>query len=167
MNKRQRSQGFTLIELVVVILVLSILAVSAVPKLTGTSQYTEITHRDNTLALLRTVQQRAMQNTQGNTCHRVRFLPLSNTIGLSAQASDETCDSGVIITHDTNDFLVLTELSTYSALNSASGTISHIEFDEWGRPAVNSGNCNSNCQVNFGSYYLCIESQGYIHVCDP
>jgi len=164
-TKVRASHGFTLIELVVVILVLSVLAVSVVPKLSGTSDYQDITHRDNVVSLLRTVQQRAMQNTQGTTCHRVRFQ--ANVIGLSAQKSDETCDTGVITTNGTNDFLVLTGIDSYTAQNSATSAITYIDFNELGQPSVNTGTCNSNCQVNIGSQYVCIESQGYIHVCSP
>jgi len=163
-----KSNGFTLIELVVVILLLSVLSVSVVPRLSGTSDYTVITQRDQIISLLRVVQQRAMQNTQdSNTCHRIRFT--SNTVGLSAQDTNGACDSGIAdVSNSTLDYLTVTELESYTRTNSAGATITYLDFDDLGRPSLDAseGSCaTAGCRIDLGDVQVCIESEGYIHAC--
>lgn len=66
----RNQQGFTLIELVSIIVILGILAVSAAPKFTGRSGFVEQALRDQIISTLRFAQQRAMYDHSGN-CYRV------------------------------------------------------------------------------------------------
>lgn len=158
-------RGFTLVELVVVIIILSILAVSVIPRLNSVSGYDSITQRDETIALLHNVQQRAMQNTQAASCHRIRFL--TGQIGLSAQLADGSCGTGLMASKgQINDFNLVSDISAYQAQNAAGASINYLDFDSYGRPSVNVGSCvGSGCRIIFGSEAVCIESEGYIHVC--
>lgn len=172
-----KPRGFTLIELVLVIVVLSILAVNVAPRLFPEDEFEPVTQRDRLIALLRTVQQRAMQNTENDAaCFRVLFQ--ANDIGLATENNDGSCANVIlpvapntdnatgITTYSANDYLQISEINNYTALNAAGGAITFVEFDNLGRPIVNNGNCDGNaCQVSFAGRNVCIESEGYIHGC--
>lgn len=166
LNQPQR--GFTLVELIVVILLIAILGITVLPKLQGTNEYQLVSQRDQFISLLRTVQMRAMQNTQDDstTCHRIRFL--NDRSGLSAQnTSTGQCDTGLInLPNGSNsDFLIIDEIDTYSVTNGQGGSISFIDFDSWGRPIANSGTCVSRCEITIETYKVCVQSEGYIYAC--
>ena len=55
-----KKSGFTLIELVIVIILLGILAATAIPKFIGKDGFEGQAYRDQLLQLLKTVQQQAM-----------------------------------------------------------------------------------------------------------
>lgn len=166
--------GFTLIELVVVILLLAVLSVTVIPRLGNTSDFERAAQRDQLLSLFRVVQQRAMQNTQANTCHRVTFV-LDN-IGLNKQNEDGTCapvvsgESPLIIDDEDetiiSDYLIVTDIDSYFTLNSDGDAFTQLTFDRLGRPSVDVGSCTSSgCRVNLGDFQICIESEGYVRDC--
>jgi len=162
-----KKQGFTLIELIVVVLLLSVLAVSVFPKISNTSDYTYISQRDQTISLLRNVQQRAMQNTQdSNSCHLVRFN--SGVIGLSAKNTDGSCGTGLATADgDVDDFLRVEVEDSYTAKNALGNNISSMAFNDLGQPILDSDSCaSSGCVIALSDdHKVCIESEGYIHVC--
>ncbi|MDB2374636.1 type II secretion system GspH family protein [Psychrosphaera haliotis] len=167
------TRGFTLIELIVVILLIAVLGVTALPKLQGTSDYTLTSQRDQLISLLRTVQMRAMQNTQKetNTCHRIIFQ--SDKIGLNAQntsgANIGGCGSGLInvSNNQTSDFLIIEDLSPYTATNRQGSPITEMNFDSWGQTELKVGNCaKPGCKITLDTgYAVCINGQGYINAC--
>ena len=57
------SNGLTLIELLIVIVLLGILSVTALPKLLGTGGVDESTAQDQMISVLRRMQTQAMQQT--------------------------------------------------------------------------------------------------------
>lgn len=159
--------GFTLIELIVVLLLITILSVSVVPRFFDTSDFTRITQRDQTVSVLRSVQQRAMQNTQNvsGTNHRVDFN--ADNLGLSDILTANPCGSDFLAANDhLTDHLVVCDVDDFSATNASGASITSISFDSWGRPTPNTGSCaTGGCELSFGVSKVCIESQGYIHVC--
>ncbi|MFT6528697.1 MAG: MSHA pilin protein MshC [Psychrosphaera sp.] len=161
------NKGFTLIELIVVLVLLSVLVVTIQPKINTTSDFTYISQRDQTISLLRNVQQRAMQNTQNSeTCHRVSFT--TGTLGLTAQNNDGTCAAGLkAVAGNTDDYLLVELEDSYSAKNAAGVALSNIQFNYLGQPIPNLGSCaTSGCVITISTdHSVCIESEGYIHVC--
>jgi MSHA pilin protein MshC len=150
-----RSQGFTLIELIVVIMVLGVLAVTALPKLDLTSTYSEATQKDEVLGLLRTIQQRAMQNTQDGYCQAAYIS--NNQIGLAALDNTGACVASFSTTEQGPLFAELEENIVISP------NVNAIEFDDFGRPATST----RYLLTISGSKVICIETQGYIHDCTP
>lgn len=167
-NTNTSPKGFTLVELIVVILLIAILGITVLPKLQGTSEYQLVSHRDQFISMLRTVQMRAMQNTQNDssTCHRVLFL--SGQAGLAAQeAASGDCQNVLVDTTNVQiqDFLVIDDIQNYSAVSGNSATINFVDFDSLGRPTPDAGNCFRRCTITIETYKVCIESEGYIYDC--
>lgn len=148
--------GFTLIELVVVILIISILAVTAAPKLLGVNNFDSFAYRDQMVSSLRLMQQRAMQQTDSNSCHKI-------IIQDKAYGRTNDCVSTTFIAdwEDDNTGFSVPESSTV-IINSVSTTT--LTFDSWGRVQE----CSNQCVIEFNNVdtaLLCIESEGYIHAC--
>ena len=154
--------GFTLVELIVVILVLSVLAVSVLPRIGAPEAgFNAVTDRDQLISLLHTVQSRAMQNTEDTDCHGVIFT--ASNIGMSAQANDDSCDLNAFLTVPgaEDGYLNLAPETTYQALNAANNPVLFIAFDDLGRPLP-----SSRYTITFDNLEaVCIESEGYIHAC--
>ncbi len=130
-------KGFTLVELVVVIILLAVLAATAIPRLTLTQGFEATTDRDQLIALLISVQTRAMQNTEqitnftgvqeGKKCYRVAFT--SSQIGARAQDRDGRCTANFLSSSGaTDDFLLLQPLTNFTVTNSANVAVSQIDF---------------------------------------
>ena len=147
-------KGVTLIELVIVILIISILAVTVAPKIIGVNSFNAYVYRDQMISSLRLMQQQAMQQTNIAACHQV----IVNTNGYGRSAD---CDNPSLVSDWQNDYTGFEIPSDQSVTISASNTLT---FDSWGR--VNE--CSTGCTIEFvsdDSALLCIESQGYIHGC--
>lgn len=151
--------GFTLIELIVVILVISIVAVSAIPNTNSSTDYSAVTSRDQLISLFRSVQTRAMQNTQNSDCYGVGFT--TSNIGMLKQSASGSCTTTFQTTPDAIDgYLNLKPETTYTT------TDVFIQFNDFGQPLDNGGNNTGRVTVVFNSSEsVCIESEGYIHVC--
>jgi len=162
----KKNNGFTLVELVVVLVVLSIVAISAFPNLSLTQGYNAASERDQLVAMLRSVQTRAMQNTQNdntgadNFCHRVLFA--NSNIAMAAQDANGACTNNFFVAiDDVNGYLNLVSESTYTARNAGGVNIAFIDFDDMGRPVP-----QNRYTITFGGLEaVCIETEGYIHAC--
>lgn len=164
--KNNSDNGFSLVELVVVILVLSVLAVSVIPRIPATSDYQISADRDQTLALLRTVQARAMYNTEltnsgsKNQCYGVGFA--GDEIGMLGQNANGTCSSGfIVVSNDVQDYLRFQTDSAFVVTNSANVQVSSFSFNNLGQPIPQTG-----YRITFASSLsVCVETEGYIHAC--
>ena len=67
-----RHRGFTLVEMISVIILLSILAVSIIPRFTSRDGFAEYAVRDQLMSAFRLSQQRAMYDGSGN-CYRLNI----------------------------------------------------------------------------------------------
>lgn len=161
-----KKSGFTLIELVIVIILTGILAATAIPKLIGNSGFEAQVYRDQLVQLLKTVQQQAMscddacrKNVGGTArtynpyaCNKV--IIESDRFGIPADCNDT----------DLPDSFNLPQLgmSQAEADSSAIRFSPHtIEFDPLGVASSCAG-CDISIIGN-QTLFIRIESQGYIH----
>lgn len=162
---KKSQSGFSLVELVTVIILLGILAASILPKFTGSSSFEAHAYRPQLIAALRLTQQRAMQQTNSDDgyCHQIVL-------------DDEQARYGVpnrldcTVVEFPNDWKVggtgLVVDSKHQVTFAISGQTnpSQIAFDSSGRPLED---CAAGCVVNVigadETVQIKIESEGYIH----
>lgn len=144
---RARPAGFTLLELVVVLIIAGVLAVSLLPRFFSGAGVSEYTLRDQALSLLRQVQIQAMQCTD---CIAPQ-LQLSSYSLLANGSSCAVADSQALCLAPGGHI-------------QFSAPFSSLSFDSLGRPLL----CTAPCQLTISGEValpLCIESEGYIHPC--
>lgn len=142
------SYGFTLIELIIVILLLGILSATALPRFMGKAGVEEVTARDQSIALLRLNQTQAMQNTFISS-------PPFNLV----QATSQVLEPDSVL-----------QLRLFDTKASGGNLISGFRFSSLGRPIKLSGSdvYEDGLRLEIQgtiSLMVCIESEGYIHPC--
>jgi MSHA pilin protein MshC len=150
LKNKSLHQGFTLIELIIVIIILGILSVTVAPKFFTAKGFSEYGYRTDVIAKLRLIQIKAMQQTQADNsdCHRV-FLTTTKLGTPDACASSEDSATKVKIADQDN--------ITFSS-NIIGNSFS---FDSMGRPS-----CAAPCKISINgeqTISVQIESEGYIH----
>ncbi|OUR77241.1 MSHA biogenesis protein MshC [Colwellia psychrerythraea] len=170
------NRGFTLIELITVIILVGILAVAVLPKFDGTASYEAHTHRAQLISALRLTQQRAMQqtDTSGGYCHQLIFDndSLVSRYGIPDRVDcNVTTFSGLMPEWqpDATGFEVESKYQVSFGIQGKNNP-SAITFDNMGRPVSNAtiaNNCVGGCIINIQSsietLQIQIESEGYIH----
>lgn len=149
---RKFNRGFTLIELVIVIIILGVLSATAIPKFFTSNGFSEYTYRSEVITKLRLIQTRAMQQVN-DSCHQL--IVTSNKLGKA------TCDTPPVFVDQTKKRATLVEIDisdniTFSPLGL------NFSFDDMGRPQ----GCNQPCDITISGEQLLkvrIESEGYIH----
>lgn len=178
MNNNQT--GFTLIELVTVMILIGILAVNVLPKFDGTASYEAHSHRAQLISALRLTQQRAMQQTDPDAvaigqpyCHQLIF---DNTPNVSRYGVPNRLDCSVISfaswQPDETGFSVDGKYQVSFGIVGKANP-SAVTFDSMGRPIANDSaslpnNCLGGCTINVQQgtndpLQIKIESEGYIH----
>ncbi|MED5527014.1 MAG: type II secretion system protein [Pseudomonadota bacterium] len=149
------NSGFTLVELVTVIIVLGILSVAIGSRFFDRSGVDDVVTRDQILALARQVQMQAMQRTDSSSCHSL----------LVASHSVRVADANCALTAE-DDLTVDAGSASLALTNGASAMAlpATLVFNAMGQAS----RCNNGCRLEVQSAQsaaLCIESQGYIHPC--
>jgi len=166
-----KSKGFSLIELIVVMILISILAVSVVPKFDGTAGYEAHTHRVQLISALRLTQQRAMQqtNTADSFCHQIVFDNVESRYGIPDRLDCTNTAFPLPLTDwvpDATGHLVDSRYQISFDINGLTNP-TKVGFDWMGRPT---GTCAGGCVINIISAAqtskITIEAEGYIHVFD-
>lgn len=179
-TRYRKAKGFSLVELITVVILIGVLAVVAGTRLQTRKGYAEYAYQDRIVAALRNMQTRAMQDTRSGYCFQINFAYGSSSaygppsLDYSPGNGAATCAAG--ISSSAPDFLASqgSEISDESlSLSSSDGNItnfSYIRFDGLGRPYNGAADCSSGvaCKVIISgesNVEVCIESQGYIHAC--
>ncbi|WP_371376636.1 type II secretion system protein [Thalassotalea aquiviva] len=155
----QNKHGFTLIELVLVILIISILSVYLGPRLLGQGGVNVIAYRNQMISTLRLLQQQAMQDTAELQCHQL--LVDTSRYGIPDQRPCFKPSFSSLWEPDNRGFVF-----PDAANISLKSTATELTFDSWGR--VKECDRKQGCIITFTGEVkvsICIESQGYIHAC--
>lgn len=176
-KQQAKTGGFTLVELIVVIVLLAIISVYASSKYMGASRFSSSVAQEQVLSILRQVQITAMQSNTSNNSNSCRsILMASNQFGVTQACQSQGMSSAALSDYskDTNQQqLELIQLS-YD-FNSVSGAVSELSFDLLGRPAMVTSAAatslcsNSDCRITITtpssneSRSVCINREGFIY----
>ncbi len=161
---KNHNSGFTLVEVVIVLILVGILSVTAAQKFFGSAPYEAYTFRASLLSDLRLTQQRAMQQTHSTFCHQ---LILNNTrYGIPDRTDCTATDLSSLDPNalDKTDLIVDTSRYniTFSIVGKSNPSI--ISFDNMGRPQDDcSGGCDISVVSDLDTVSIRIEAEGYIH----
>ena len=169
-----KCQGFTLIELVVVIIILGIMMTTVIPKFLSSDGFEEYAYRSEVVATLRGIQLRAMQQRGVELCHQVTIAPKVLGLNSTDTALANNCDSSELFDEGQDEFFANTSVAIaneHSVTFSTNGLANIFGFDSLGRAIDINGNliaCNgaSPCQIIITgdeALIIQIESEGYIH----
>lgn len=147
--------GFTLVELIVVLIIAGILAATALPRWLGQTGFEERVFRDETLTALRYAQKSAIA-ARRTTC--ATFASTTVTFSISAAFNDATCTGGATLIGPDDKPLVVTAKGS-AAFSPVPGS---VIFDAGGRPMAGAGTLSF-----FGlpaALALTVEAEtGYVH----
>jgi len=150
LKNKSLNQGFTLIELIIVIIILGILSVTVAPKFFTAKGFSAYGYRTDVIAKLRLIQIKAMQQTQAdnNECHRVLLTTKKLSTPDGCASSEDSATKVQIADQDNITF-------------SSNITGNSFSFDSMGRPS-----CAAACKITINgeqTISVQIESEGYIH----
>jgi MSHA pilin protein MshC len=161
MKNKRLNQGFTLMELIIVIIILGILSVTVAPKFFTAKGFSEYGYRTDVIAKLRLIQIKAMQQTQATPqannsyCHRV--LLTDTKLG-----TPDDCDDTPSFDSPWQDSATKVKIADQDNITFSSNiTGNSFVFDSMGRPS-----CAAACKITINgeqTISVQIESEGYIH----
>lgn len=154
------AKGFTLVELVLVIILLGVLSVSIAPVLFSRPGFSEYTFRDRLISLLQTIQLQAMNN--ASECSAVVITAMRFGV-------PSPCGTMNLPNTFSPDFLGVSTSEAQTANLVINAPVAEIGFNFLGQPIdPQTGNaiCASGCTVQItgeSTATVRIESEGYIH----
>lgn len=162
----QKKHGFTLIELVIVIIVLAVLASVAVPKLLSSKSIEAETYRSQLLLLLKTTQQQAMSCDDSCRNTRASNPYACNTVFITADRFGiaTQCRNNVLPTTFSVPHLGMSQVEADNS--SVRFSAGEVIFNDLGVATIDGRACNTGCNIvvtGEKSLTIRIEAQGYIH----
>lgn len=157
-----RLRGFTLIELIMVIVLLGVLAVFAGPRMLRSSDFYARGFHDETLAYLRYAQKTAVAQRR-TVC--VAFGGSTVTLTIASAAGTTNCSTAGTITGPKGESPV-TLTARSGVTYSSTPTPINFGFDGLGQPITSSGSAQATqtIQVNGASRSITVETAtGYVH----
>lgn len=157
-------KAFTLVELIIVLVVVGILAVSATPLFIGTDGIESRVLRERAKSVLRNIQLTAMQRTTDGC--KAAYVG-SATLGRPLEACGSGSYSLPNSASEANDRILNFDGNTLSSPGAASFPFT-LEFGPLGRPIA--PDCSAACRIVFtepqgASAALCVNTEGYIYDC--
>ncbi|MDF3124920.1 prepilin-type N-terminal cleavage/methylation domain-containing protein [Rheinheimera sp. 1928-s] len=175
------SYGFTLIELIIVVILLGIISATALPRFLGKGGVEESTTQDQMISILRRMQTQAMQQTDSAAfCHQLiltqfqlgypNILPCDPTETNTQLTAAANQNSGLQFMRPANSSLGLSLFNTALPTGGTSQTLPFLfRFNSLGQPVTNAGAViSSGLRIEITdvlTYRICIEREGYIHSC--
>ncbi|ADV85395.1 type II secretion system protein [Vibrio vulnificus] len=153
----KRIKAFTLVELMVVILLISIVSAYAASRYIGTGSFSAYAAQEQAISIIRQLQVYRMQSNTTNSANPNFELTasggcLGSTAGCTAASTPQAAESR-------SDVMRLDGVSV-------SSTISPIRFDLRGNPLQTNGSALNSVTITFTasgeSASVCINSQGYV-----
>lgn len=157
----RQSQAFTLLELMIVLVIVAVLALSALPAFRLASSADVFQERNQLQWLVLHVQQRSMQDTAQLATQCPSLVLNTHQIG---QANQQVCQANATFSYASDDPRQLQLAADHYLQGLTFPTV--LRFDSWGRPT---GACAAGCelQIRDGANVakLCIATTGYVDAC--
>lgn len=157
-RRRVHQRGFTLIELIMVIVLLGVLAVFAAPRIFSSDDFNARGFHDETLAFLRYAQKTAIAQRR-TVC--VAFTTNSGTLNMASTAATTTCNTALRGPKGNSPGTI-----TASTGVTYSSTPTDFNFDGLGQPITASGvaMATQTIQVSKAAKSITVETAtGYVH----
>ncbi|CAK2929308.1 MSHA pilin protein MshC [Vibrio crassostreae] len=153
------NKGFTLVELIVVILLLAIISVTAISRFGGRQIYELYALQEQVSSVIRQIQLNRMQSNMDMSvsgAESLRLVAENNCIG-----SQSACDN----TSETRSDVIVSDDYSFASVPTSSYTFP-IEFNLLGNPE---NTASSGVQITISSNnssdkaWVCINSQGFVY----
>jgi MSHA pilin protein MshC len=161
-----QQRGFTLIELIMVIVMLGILSIYAAPRMFNTGDFYARGFHDETLALLRYAQKTAIAQRRTVCVTFVSSAPASATLSIASAAATSTCDAP--LTGPNQNCTSGTPSGSKGCITARSGisyssSPTSLNFNGLGQPNASATFQISTLSGSAGNPIIVEAETGYVH----
>ena len=157
MKKSLPSNGFTLVELIIVIIILGIISTFAASRFVGTSSFSTFSAQEQAISVIRQIQVNRMQSNVSAANDSFRLAINSDCLGSVTACNLNLANSTQRQQAEARSDHVREDGITFTPANTV------VDFDLLGNPSVSSGvNITISSTTTSNSAQVCINSQGYV-----